>query len=87
MQIKRHIELTKVLILGMRTQLAFAGLGIAGIALVGFSAPKTQHHAPSSQDFANAGEMFKKKCSSCHVPPDLRFDVEKAWLGQVRETA
>jgi hypothetical protein len=71
----------------MRTNSALAFLGIAGLTLVGFNVPKPQHQVPVTHQAANVGEMFKKKCASCHVAPDLRFDVEKAWLGQVRETA
>ncbi len=33
-----------------------------------------------------AGAHFQKTCVSCHVPPDLRFATDRAWLGQIRET-
>ena len=33
-----------------------------------------------------AGAHFQKSCMTCHVPPDLRFATDRAWLGQIRET-
>lgn len=42
-------------------------------------------HAPGQN--SEVGAMFKKNCASCHIPPDLRFKPDKAWLGQIRETA
>ena len=32
-------------------------------------------------------ELFRSRCISCHAPPDARFAVERAWLGQVLDTA
>jgi len=34
-----------------------------------------------------AGAKYQKNCMSCHQPPDLRFATDRAWLGQIRETA
>ncbi len=34
-----------------------------------------------------AGAHYQKTCMACHVPPDLRFATDRAWLGQIRETA
>ncbi len=34
-----------------------------------------------------AGARYQKTCMACHVPPDLRFPSDRAWLGQIRETA
>ena len=34
-----------------------------------------------------AGELFRSSCLACHVPPDSRFEVDRAWLGQVSDTA
>lgn len=32
-------------------------------------------------------ELFGLRCIGCHVPPDPRFAVERAWLEQVHDTA
>jgi hypothetical protein len=34
-----------------------------------------------------AGARYQKSCMACHVPPDLRFPTDRAWLEQIRETA
>ena len=38
-------------------------------------------------DVAAAGEMFRERCIHCHVPPDPAFEVDRAWLNQVKDTA
>jgi mono/diheme cytochrome c family protein len=42
---------------------------------------------PSKQEVVSAGEMFTASCTTCHQVPDLRFDVDRAWLKQVADTA
>lgn len=32
-------------------------------------------------------ELFLSRCVGCHLPPDARFAVERAWLEQVLDTA
>lgn len=44
-------------------------------------APLQEHGATS------AAEIFRGRCVQCHVPPDPAFEVDRAWLNQVRETA
>jgi len=34
-----------------------------------------------------AGLMFAEKCASCHVAADPAFASDRAWIGQLRETA
>jgi hypothetical protein len=34
-----------------------------------------------------AGAMFKDRCANCHVAPDAAFATDRAWLGQVHDTA
>ena len=43
----------------------------------------------SAQDKAqeSVAELFRSRCLACHVPPDPRFEVERAWLSQVHDTA
>ena len=36
---------------------------------------------------SEAEQMFRQKCQSCHVAPDARFEVDRAWLDQVNRTA
>ena len=36
---------------------------------------------------AHARQAFEQRCANCHVPPDLRFATDRAWLDQVRRTA
>ena len=43
-------------------------------------------HAEDKKIIREAGAQFQKTCISCHVPPDLRFASDRAWLGQIRET-
>jgi hypothetical protein len=60
--------------------LAFLAVGIR--AGQGSSGP---HQGATA--IAQAGEMFKRQCSGCHLPPDLRFKADQAWLGQIKQTA
>jgi len=43
----------------------------------------------SAQDGADvkSARLFENRCASCHTVPDVRFKTDKAWLGQVLETA
>lgn len=44
---------------------------------------------PSSADTTpeDAGKAFRANCTSCHQPPDLRFETDRAWLDQIHRTA
>jgi len=61
-----------------RTSL-LAALGLAA-GLMGAACQEA--HAQSE-----VGRMFEERCISCHVPPDTRFEVDRAWLAQVADTA
>lgn len=45
----------------------------------GLQAPETRR--------TEAGELFRNRCLACHVAPDPRFEVERAWIAQVAATA
>jgi len=32
-------------------------------------------------------KTFESQCASCHLPPDMRFATDKAWLSQIMDTA
>jgi len=51
------------------------------------SAAVPQHHAATGKVTEEPAELFRSRCLSCHVPPDPRFAVERAWLSQVLDTA
>ena len=51
------------------------------------SAAACQHHAPAEKGSERPDELFRSRCLACHVPPDPRFAVERAWLEQVLDTA
>lgn len=43
--------------------------------------------AQTEQASETPDELFLARCLGCHVPPDPRFAVERAWLEQVLDTA
>ena len=43
--------------------------------------------AQAEQATETPDELFLSRCLACHVPPDPRFAVERAWLEQVLDTA
>jgi len=43
--------------------------------------------APTPTELAEAGELFRASCASCHAPPDPAFENDRAWLHQVHDTA
>ena len=61
----------------------------ARIFLVIWMAGAVALHAESFEEAAitEAGANYQKNCMSCHQPPDLRFATDRAWVGQIRETA
>ena len=47
-------------------------------------------HDPSHQTAdlrAEAAKIYAKSCSSCHLPPDPSFAVDRAWITQLTDTA
>lgn len=76
--------------IGKNLLLGGAALPFAlALAAPAFQHSPGQHTQPphGAGQISDVGAMFKKNCSSCHIPPDLRFKPDKAWLGQIRETA
>jgi mono/diheme cytochrome c family protein len=66
-----------------------AASGGALVLAAGLASPQGPIHdeAPSAADIAEAGELFANQCASCHLPPDPGFEVDRAWLSQVKDTA
>jgi hypothetical protein len=65
-----------------RSMHRFAFPSAALLALAPLSLAQHGH-----EQAADAGEMFRSRCHLCHVPPDARFAVDRAWLTQVADTA
>jgi hypothetical protein len=63
----------------MRAPAALAFLGLALACARGGA--RQDPAAPSAE------ELFQARCTSCHVPPDPAFAVERAWIEQVKDTA
>lgn len=61
-------------------------LAIALIALASaFQSPdKTREQTMTPE---RAGLLFATNCASCHVAPDPAYASDRAWIGQLRETA
>jgi len=36
---------------------------------------------------SEAEQLFRERCTSCHVAPDAAFAVDRAWLAQIKDTA
>ena len=58
---------------------------VAAAALMGIAI--TSSKAADESEIARAGALYKKNCMGCHQPPDLGFTTDRAWVGQIRETA
>ena len=68
----------------MRTVLTGAAAALFGAALL--QGGQDPSNAIAKQ-IAEAGEMFRARCMDCHQPPDPDFAIDRAWLGQVQDTA
>ncbi|MBL4845242.1 MAG: hypothetical protein JKY65_06940 [Planctomycetes bacterium] len=55
-------------------------VGVCG-ALLSFGS------AQDSKPASESAKLFEGRCATCHTVPDTRFATDKAWLGQVLETA
>jgi mono/diheme cytochrome c family protein len=64
-------------------------LAAATCAAVLAGALPARAQAPAAGDAApaDAGELFQSRCAACHVAPDQRFETDRAWIEQVRDTA
>lgn len=40
-----------------------------------------------ADEIEEAGQLFKARCASCHTLPDRDLRGDRAWLGQIPETA
>jgi mono/diheme cytochrome c family protein len=59
---------------------------MAGV-IAGFSQASARSTPDDMDATAKAGKMFETNCSACHQVPDLSFEVDRAWLTQVADTA
>lgn len=57
-------------------------LAALGMALQSPGKPET-----SAMTQQHAGELFASTCAGCHVAADPAFASDRAWIGQLRETA
>lgn len=73
--------LPAVLVATFAALLATVGPALT-LTLLGFSTSQVD-----AQNLKEAGASYQKNCMSCHQPPDLRFATDRAWVGQIRETA
>ena len=62
---------------------ASGALALVGALTASLGLASAQEARPSSP----SAKLFESSCSSCHTVPDARFPTDKAWLGQVLETA
>lgn len=71
-------------------RLSFALLGLAACGSTAPTQPTAGTTAGSELDSATVAvftKMFESNCGSCHVAPDRRFAVERAWITQLADTA
>lgn len=40
-----------------------------------------------ADEVEEAGQLFKARCASCHTLPDRDLRGDRAWLGQIPDTA
>ena len=53
----------------------------AGALALALTVSATTAHAQEPE------KLFRNQCMGCHVAPNLEFEVEQAWLDQVKRTA
>ena len=47
-------------------------------------------HPPNAEEewgSEQAAELFQERCLGCHAAPDPSYETDRAWLGQLPETA
>jgi len=64
-----------------------ARMWLTPLSLSSFSLGLSCAVQETSPTLTQAAELYGTSCVGCHVPPDPRFEVERAWLEQVRDTA
>jgi len=64
--------------------LAWSAVLAAGSAALAFV-----QHAPThaSASHSEAAQLFKQRCSGCHVTPDPEFEADRAYIRQIFDTA
>ena len=63
------------------------GLGWLSLLALGGGLLELSHAKGGAPTPAEVARLFKTRCASCHTVPDTRFATDRAWLGQVLETA
>ncbi len=72
---------------GMKPLVLLALATLPWISL-GFQEGPSKAGQPSKERRTeDLGAMFQHHCGHCHVPPDVAFEVDRAWLNQVHDTA
>jgi mono/diheme cytochrome c family protein len=41
----------------------------------------------AADEIEEAGQLFKERCAVCHAVPDRELKGDRAWLGQIPDTA
>ena len=62
-----------------------AGLGVH--AAVGITFGSQDHGKQDAHAAPDVAKLFRDRCITCHQPPDPQFAVDRAWLGQIKDTA
>jgi mono/diheme cytochrome c family protein len=65
-------------------------LGVPALAILAFGQESPQHPAAHGDDAwgpEQAAQLFAQSCSGCHAAPDPTFATDRAWLGQIADTA
>jgi hypothetical protein len=58
------------------------------ISLLCAAAPAAaQGHKSHEKSKPDVAGLYAKNCSNCHLPPDSRFAVDRAWIAQLAETS
>ena len=67
------------------------GTLIAAACALPFAIAAVELPSTRAQDGGGANsetaQLFEKRCNSCHIVPDQRFDTDKAWISQILETS
>ena len=45
------------------------------------------HQGEEEWGFEQAAALFQERCVGCHAVPDPSYETDRAWLGQLQETA
>lgn len=62
-------------------------VGVALLAVAGTFHDALAQDKPREMSPGEAARLFRERCVTCHVVPDPAFATDRAWLGQIRETA